>query len=195
MARSNFIQMPFERQLSSNVRLKAACRQSTQLQLRRCCTNASIVCIRRTCKSEPMRRSLAFLTACLFLPSCGNNGWRYDTNPSWPGAIYDFDDGNKSKLVFRCHRGPVASLTEFYSDHGSFKLTVDGKTSSVLAEQFEGILIVEDPSAINDIARAQSTIMFASSGAVRKVPASALIAKFLGDCSRLRKRYPAQPRE
>jgi hypothetical protein len=138
-----------------------------------------------------MRRSLAFITACLFLPSCGNNGWRYDTNPSWPGAVYDFNDATKSELVFRCHLGPVASLKGFDSDHGSLKLTVDGKTRSVTAIQLEGTLIVEDPSAINDIAHAQSTIVFASSKAVRKVPASAMVTKFLGDCTRLRKRYPA----
>ena len=118
-------------------------------------------------------------------PAVANRGWFYDADQLWPGAIYDFGDGNR--LVGRCHSKPVFILKGRYPATKVFTLTIDGKPQTLTAWNGEHgpALIVDDPKASARFVGARHTLNFRVGRWSRTAPSSPLIDRLRIACKGL----------
>jgi len=121
-------------------------------------------------------------------PAVANRGWFYDATPLWPGAIYDFGDGNR--LIGRCHSRPVFILKGKYPTTEAFTLTIDGKPQTLRAWSGEHgrALIVDDPQAVARLVGARHTLNFRVGRWSRTAPSSPLIDRLRVACEGLHQR-------
>ena len=148
-------------------------------------------------RSSVLRPIFSFVPVLLAACSSGQNasdppGWSYDTNPKWPGAIYNFADGSRAMVRGRCHAAPVFVLSngDYPSDHSTFDFIVDGKRHvlDVFEDRHHGRsgLIVEDSAAIGDLVRAKKNITFRVGSWEKRLPASPAIARLARECAKMR---------